>query len=111
MWQKNNGTNFVFIFFIHHFYYPFYNNSLGKLYLGVDVVSILVAALEALNWYGLQHFRYTFLQVPKGHSLRKFHSLEQKKKSKPKEYLLRSKFSEGEGSDLSDIRSHKNGSF
>jgi hypothetical protein len=66
VWQKSNETDFLFIkiciyFFKHHCY---------PLIVPLDSYSPMetlfprsVAALEVFNQYGLQHIRYTLLDV------------------------------------------------
>ena len=59
--KLSNETDFlftkVFIFFKHKCY-PLQNCSLGQLHTNGDIVPVLVAALEVLNWYVLQHVCY-----------------------------------------------------
>ena len=52
----------AFIFFKHQCF-PLQNSSLGQLYTKVDIVPLLVAALEIADLYGLQHVHYTLLDV------------------------------------------------
>ena len=60
VWQKSNETDFLFI---KVFIFSNINVALGS-YTPMEMLfSLLIAALEVFKRYGLQHVRYTVLDV------------------------------------------------
>jgi hypothetical protein len=67
VWQKSNETDVlytkVFMFFSNINVIPFKVVSLNSYTPMEKLFPLLVAALELFNRYGLQHVRYTLLDV------------------------------------------------
>ena len=67
VWQKSNETDFFiyqkFLFFSNINVIPFKIVPLGSYTPMETLFPLLVAALEVFNQYGLQHVRYTLLDV------------------------------------------------
>ena len=65
VWQKSNETDFLFtkVFFFNINVIPFQIVPLGSYTPMETLFPLLVEALEVFNRYGLQHVRYTLLNV------------------------------------------------